>query len=542
MFGLHLSAGAVPASAVGSLVSPPAAPLSAAAERGRWLYETGADAAGRAMSATRLGAGSVARSAVACVGCHRPSTVGGIEGGLLVPPISGAVLFAPGKPPSLQMNMQWMRHQTRSAYSSASFARALTQGVDPDVQALGPEMPRYAISPQDAADLEAYLRARGQEPVPGLVGGVLHVATVFTPDAPQARHHTVMQVMTAWAAGLKLGAVPVRWHPWVLQGPASGWPAQLQALQLRTPVFGLVSGAGGAQWQPVQDFCEQQRIVCVFPSLDRLPAQAPAPRYTLYLSAGVDGEARMLARAWALLAVSATQTAVPARSANPAAAVPAGAAVQQIWRGPAAQAAAQLLMRLAGPPWRMAQPLEWKAQQPAPPAVDAGALVVLWMGAEDVSAWLKAQRPGLARQVYLSSQLAPAQSVQVPAAWRPYVKWVSMRAAPTHFYGALAASLEPWAQAVAARADVSAVEFADARAAAFLFGDAAGLTQGVLRPDYLIERLETSVQQRPAASIYMHASLGPGQRVASKGGYLLGFRAGVPGSVLAVSPYLGAAP
>lgn len=524
--------------------APPPAQPTAAEKRGQRLYETGLDATGRALVATRVGAGAVARNAVACVSCHRPSTVGGIEGGLLVPPISGAVLFAAGKSPSVHMNMQWMRHQTRSAYSSTSFARALTHGTDPDGRPLGPEMPRYAISAQEAADLEAYLRARGQEPVPGLVGGVLHVATVFTPDAPPARHHAVMQVMKAWAADLKLGTVPVRWHAWVLQGPPAGWPAQLQALQLRTPVFGLVSGAGGAQWQPVQDFCELQRVACVFPSVDRLPQGAPISRYAVYLSAAVDGEAHMLARALALLAAPAVHPAAPVRPAAQAVATHPGAVVQQIWRGPAAEAAAQVLMRSVAPPWRLAQPLEWKAQASAPPAeaVAAGAMVVLWLGAEDATAWLKAQRPGQARQVYLSSQLAPAQAVQVPAAWRPYVKWMSMRAAPTQFYGVLAATLEPWAQTVAARADVSAVEFADARAAAFLFGDAAGLTQGVLRPDYLIERLETSVQQRPAASIYMHASLGPGQRVASKGGYLLGFRAGVPGAAVVASPYLAATP
>lgn len=492
------------------------------AERGRLLYDTGADAAGHRLQAIRSGAGPVSRDAVACVSCHRPSTVGGIEGGLLVPPIGGDVLFAPGRPPSTRLNMKWMRHQTRSAYDSAHFAKALLKGIDPDGQTLGPEMPRYAMEAQDVRDLEAYLRARGLEKTPGLVGGSLHVATVFTPDAPKARRETVMKVMQAWAVGLKFGPVPVVWHPWELQGEPASWPAQLEALVRRTPVFGLVSGAGGAHWEPVQDFCERQRIACVFPSVDRIPGWTAPPRHTAYLSAGVEGEARMLANS---LAVATRPTSE----------------VRQIWRGDAALSATKILDQALAPALRPARASPWEGPRTRPPVRRNGVLV-LWLDAEEASAWLQANRPGPERAVFLSAQLAPIQLVRVPQIWRPHLRWVSMRTAPADFYGGLAVALEPWAQALAARGGVSPVEFGDARAAGFLFGDAAGLTQGVLRPDYLMERLETSVKQRVAASVYVQASLGPMQRVASKGGFVLGFRYGGNSAPVEISPYLRAVP
>ena len=505
---------------------PATAAVPGDAQRGRLLYDTGADASGRPLRATRPGFGPLRPEAVACASCHRPSTMGGTEGGLLVPPVRGDILFAPGQPPSTRLNMRWMRHQTRSAYDDASFSRALRQGIDPDGHALGPQMPRYAMGTRDQADLAAYLRQRGQEPVPGLADGVLTVATVFTPDAPKARRDTVMAAMSAWAQGQRFGPVRVQWQPWVLQGEPASWGAQLATLNQRTPVFGLVSGAGGAHWSPVQAFCEQQRLACVFPSVDRVPAWTTPPRHTVYLSAGVDGEARMLAHALA-------------------AARKPPAEVVQVWQGDAGDGAAKTLgdalrnaFPAAAPPVRQ---VAWSGPGTAA-ALKPGSVLVLWLDAEAATAWLRAHAPGPEQGVVLSAQLAPAQSVQVPAAWQAKLRWVSMRATPVDFRGALASALEPWAQAVAASGRVSAVELGDARAAAFLFSDAAGLTQGQLRPDYLIERLETSVQQRTAASVYLRASLGPHQRVASKGGHLLGYRPGGPPSPVAVSAYLRAEP
>lgn len=495
-----------------------AVPPAGDAERGRQLYEGGGDSSGQRLRATRLGIGPVGDEVVACVNCHRPSTRGGIEGGLLVPPIGGDVLFSPGRPPTTRLNMQWMRHQTRSAYDSLSLARALREGRDPDGKALGPEMPRYALSDRDARDLEAYLRARGTETVPGLIQGRLHVATVFTPDAPEARRDTVMRAMRAWSVGQRFGSVPVVWQPWVLHGPKEGWGEQLDRLFRQQAVFGLISGAGGAHWEAVQDFCERRRIACVFPSVDRIPDFTDPPQFSAYFSGGVDAEARMMAQA---LAISKRPTSQ----------------LHQIWRNEAGAAAARTLEAALPPALRPAHTLRWSGAK-TPVALPADGVLMLWLDARDTSDWLRAHRPGAERAVYLSGQLAPAQSVVVPPAWRSRVRWLSMRAAPVDFQGALAVSLEPWARGLVDRPDISTVELADVRAAAFLFGDAAGLSLGVLRPDFLLERLETAVRQRVAASIYIQASLGPRQRIASKGGHVLGFRDPQDHHPAQVSPYL----
>jgi hypothetical protein len=61
-------------------------------------------------------------------------------------------------------------------------------------------------------------------------------------------------------------------------------------------VFALVSGLAKDEWQPVQDFCETQRVGCWFPSVDLVPAGAAQSRYSLYFSAGIAMEAEVMAR------------------------------------------------------------------------------------------------------------------------------------------------------------------------------------------------------------------------------------------------------
>lgn len=58
----------------------------------------------------------------------------------------------------------------------------------------------------------------------------------------------------------------------------------------------MVSGAGGLDWDEVAAFCEARRLPCVFPSLERAPANASRRHASLYLSGGVDAEASLLAR------------------------------------------------------------------------------------------------------------------------------------------------------------------------------------------------------------------------------------------------------
>jgi Cytochrome c len=477
----------------------------ASAERGRALYETGLLPDGSALSAQRDGMGSLPARAAACISCHRHSLRGGTEGGVRVPPVSGDRLFAVGELPTAakRLRRQWLRHQTRSAYTSATLARALAEGLDPDGKPLSSAMPRYHLDAQAGADLEAYLRQRGADPTPGLGGGVMHLASVVTPQASPERRRTVVQALQAWSRSMGFKAFQVKWQLWELQGPSSTWVAQLNARWQVQPVYALLSGAGGHEWEPVEAFCETQQLPCLFPVLDRIP-QPTGRHWSMYLGGGVDAEARLLAQA------------LPGRPV---------ARLFQVHNSPAGQRGAQRLAQAIAAAGSGIPVLEADAvPDPPPGAADA---VVLWLPSGDAQAWLQAHvplQPSHAPRVVLSAQLAPPQSVDVPEAWRSRVLWVSQRSDPVRHAGGAALSLQPWMAQLGLAMPAHPNDLADVHAATFFFGDAFAQTLGQFQPDHLLERLEVALDRRPAGAGFYRLSLGPGQRIASQGGHLLAFQ------------------
>ena len=511
------------------------------AQAGQRLYMTGQRPDGSPLPATRAGTGRLPAAGTACVGCHRPSGRGGSEGGVRVPSIAGPVLFVAAQPPDAggrRGQHRWLRHQTRSAYDLPRFARALAQGVDPDGQPLATTMPRYQLSAQELADLAAFLRQRGAQTVPGLDGRVMHLATVVTPGAPPARRQAVQQAMAAWAKGMGVGPLRVDWQVWPLVGEPATWPQQLQAHWRRRPVYALLSGAGGDDWAPVQAFCQLQQLPCLFPQIDRLPPGATQQDWTVYLSAGLDGEATMLAQRLPLLQPARLVQVVDSPTGEAVARQLQQRLAQQA--PPASESSPDrplpglLLPAAAGEAFSALAnelPLVIANGSAASASANASASalrtddwVVLWLPGPAALVWLQARDPHSVGRVVLSAQLAPPELTAVPPAWRSRVLWVSMRADPVRQQGAAALSLVPWLQRLGLPDGLSPADLADVHAATFFFADALAQTRGVPDPPYLLERLEVAVDLRPAGGAYFRLSLGPGQRIAAQGGHLLGFR------------------
>ena len=83
---------------------------------------------------------------------------------------------------------------------------------------------------------------------------------------------------------------------WELNGPPETWAAQLQEYNRLAPPFALVSGLSNGTWEPVEQFCESQRIPCWFPSVAMAPVRATQPTYSFYFSRGLGLEAEVLGR------------------------------------------------------------------------------------------------------------------------------------------------------------------------------------------------------------------------------------------------------
>jgi len=314
------------------------------------------------------------------------------------------------------------------------------------------------------------------------------------------------------------GATHARYRAWNLQvwdleGPPASWDAQLAAAYRRQPVFALLSGLSDGEWAPVERFAERMGLPCWFPTVD-VPPLDPNEFYSTYYTAGVGLEAAALAQH---LGRSGGLTRV----------------VQVRGRGLAEERAAGVLReKLAAG----SVPLEERVVDAGDPAAVGAALaglkssepVVLWMRAADLGRLSGVPPPP--GSVYLSGLLARGEQAPLPAAWKARARLIypfelpdRRRTNVTRFHSWLRTrNLTP----VDERAQ------ADAYLAVQLFSARVEDMLEALYRDYLVERAESFVAERVSPVLYRSLGLGPGQRVASKGAYVVHF-AGPDGAGLA---------
>lgn len=485
------------------------------AEHGRRLYELGLGTGDEPIQAALEGELRLRGAEAACARCHRSSGMGGREGEVVIPPVAGSILFARAAPtwpvragrPSPPI--QPLRHESRQAYDDERVLRALREGIDTEGRTLGHWMPRYRLTPADERALLAYLRLLGQDDEAGPRDGVLHLATIITPDADPHRARTVEQAMRAWARSGALGGLPIDLRVWRLQGDAASWGDQLHAMHQHHRPYAVLSGAGGGQWGTVRDFCERESLPCLFPVVDFAPDDQ-RDRYSLYFSRGVVLEARLLARHLRLQPMN-------------------GRVVQ--WIDPsdrgAGRAAAERLCHELGEAECSILVVAGAQLRKFDPDLHPGDVVVAWLGSamlREMTARHPTAFSGVS--VYLSARLAPPTLSDLPPAWREGVAWISAGSDPARLRGKAALGLVPWAQRIGMALGDEAL-LSEVYAATYFFADALSRMKGRWNRDWLMETLEGSHFTRPAGAAFLSLSLGPGQREAAKAGQLQRY---LPGS------------
>lgn len=283
---------------------------------GRSIYLDGVGENQRPVMGLRFGGVETHGKAVACVGCHRRSGLGAVEGTEQIPPVAGRFIFTDDRLAVVSMNWRTAKrfNQRHPPLDDEAFAAALREGRHIEGRELGTMMPRYDLSDAELRGLQAYLRTLSVDWSPGVTGTAVQFATVVTPDVSPLRREIFLETVRAavqqkngnYTPGqrtMSTGAEMLfrtdrRWNlaVWELQGPPETWTAQLEARQREQPAFALVSGLGGGDWTPVHRFCEQQRVPCWFPSVDAPPADASKDFYSIYFSPGVHLEAQVLAQ------------------------------------------------------------------------------------------------------------------------------------------------------------------------------------------------------------------------------------------------------
>lgn len=291
---------------------------------GERMYRQGLLPSGDPMQALIRGDVEVDSSAFSCSSCHLQAGFGSFEGGVVTPPTTGNRLYKPyRRPPSLgNIPDQAGRRiyattvEERPAYTRESLATALRFGIDPAGQTFNDVMPRYPLSDRDMSILISYLEALSSEPSPGASSREFKFATIITDEVSREDRQALLlplqgfiaqknQQMGMYNDFIKFGYTPTAemkyafrqasLDVWELKGPAETWPAQLAAYYARKPVFAVLGGISNSDWRPIHDFCEAQRLPCLFPITD-FPVVSETGWYTFYFNKGFAQEGEAVAR------------------------------------------------------------------------------------------------------------------------------------------------------------------------------------------------------------------------------------------------------
>jgi hypothetical protein len=503
---------------------------TAALAVGEALYRQGMASSGQPLEARRDNGLLTRGAGAACVNCHQRSGFGSQEGDSFIPPIAGRYLFHPRAQLVEDLNLpsvEGMRPD-REPYTDESLARAIREGINSEGKPFNYLMPRYAMSDADMAALIGYLKSLDQRVRPGVSAAVLDFATIITPDAdplerdgfldvlehyftenngtqrgPALRKRTDGRVMMAYK-------INPSWqlHIWSLHGPPATWQPQLEQHLAKEPVLAVLSGLGRGEWAPVHDFCERAALPCLFPNVE-VPAGSAGDLYSMYFSGGVLLEAELIA-SQILGAAGADRVKT----------------LTQVYRaGDSGEAAARAL---AASLRDQGVVLSSRVLAPAASASDLTLAVRAASGADALVLWLRSadlaalgEPPNPRSQIFLSGLMAGLESAPLPPGWRGRTYLTYPFELPER-QGVRTDYARGWFSLRQIPVVAEHVQ-ADTYLACQMVSEALGHMVDNFSRDYLVEELQHLLEHRVLTGYYPHLALAPGQRFASKGGYIARF-------------------
>ena len=494
-------------------------------ELGKRIYMEGILPSGEPLIGKRLNAVDVEGASAACETCHRRSGMGSLEGNIVVTPIAGRFLFATeDNRPLALVDPRAAKNLTRAhaPYTEASLGKSLREGVNINGSPLSPLMPKYALSDVEIKAVTAYLRQLSAELSPGVGADTLHFATIVTPGVdPKQSEVMVKMIRSAFAqrnasqqsysgrmrSPLDLIPRTLRnWEltVWELQGAPDTWGTQLVEKYSKEPVFAVISGLSTTTWAPVDAFCQQEKLPCLFPSVALPPALMDF--YSLYYSRGVALEAGVLAKHLRDQGKKAPHRLVQIYRDD------------EVGRG----AANALTNALQGSDVKVEnrvlygqEPADLKAALKGLSSKDT---VMLWLRPADLSAVNKAAQKQPPAVAYLSGFLAEDNYDFVSKSWKSHVKVVypyELGDKRQKNVATMKEWLKTWQLPLVNEAFQAEVFFN----VLFLTDLSSQMLDNFYR-DYMVERAEDMLSSGSNVSAYPYLSLAREQRFASKGAYI----------------------
>jgi hypothetical protein len=541
---------------------------------GRRIYREGILPSGQPLQGIAAANVWLKGAQAACITCHRRSGYGSSEGPIEVRAITGPALFghrvAPGLPevqaPSaieaaavnqsaadvargtanalrLVRAERFSGTRQRPPYDDSTLGRSIREGVDVTGRTMSESMPRYGLDARALEALSAYLKTLSVQASPGVTEDTVHFATAIQPGIDPAQRQALIDVLQTYMQDRNRGSrVEIRreasgmvrlnrsyreWvlHVWDLQGASDTWAGQLAAYHAAQPVFALVSGLGHSSWRPIHTFSEQFEVPCIFPQVD-LPVLDEGDFYTVYLSRGMTLEAQALAK-YLLNAAPrerGTLTQVFSRDEASQAAAKAFAAA---WSAAGGGALSDTLVQ-GVPSENFWQQLAQSQQAQT---------LVLWLTPEELENAQALTLPqSRVKAVYLSSKLNTHPRSGLAANGEGRVRLIYSQDLP-YAREARLAVVKRWLTS-------NGVQLADEtlQMNAYLAASVTGLlmshSKDTYSREFLLERMEHLLGTAVEPSIYPRLSLGPGQRYASKGSYIVAVQGVQDGQLKRLSDWI----
>jgi hypothetical protein len=508
-----------------------------AASAGESIYLHGVLPSGKPLRGERDSGVPVEGSVAACVNCHRRSGLGAAEGRGYIPPITGQFLFhanvsggGSGGVDDSDLPYVEGARINRAPYTEETLANAIRHGTAVDGRSLSVLMPHYLLNDEEMAALIAYLRSLSKTGEPGVSDTVLQFATIITPDADPVKAKAMLSVLNDYFDEKNAAARAVspklhsyhkmmfratrKWqlHVWELKGAPETWEAQLQKRMAAEPVFAVLSGMGGRNWAPVHRFCERARVPCLFPNVE-LPVVADGDFHSLYYSRGVLLEADLIEHARELRADAPGAEHSVHRLVQVYRADDIGAAAAAQLKRAATRPGLQVVDRALGANASLA---ELRAAVRGTQADDD---LVLWLRSKDLAAL--EPHPPATRGLWISGLMGGLENAPLPEHWRA----VAHLAYPFDMPDKRRIRVDyPLGWFRVRKVPIVDVQVqADTYLTCGLVSETLNHMVDTFVPDYLVERIESMLEHRIITGYYPRLTLAPGQRFASKGGYVVHF-------------------